>query len=86
MSDVFEYPLGALIAAGVTLTVSLMTIWSVIRRERRESMRARKEAVDSLRRELKEYVNLKVERNEELKDWIQRLERRLDRQEGLEKK
>lgn len=84
MPDIFEYPIGAILAASVALTVSLITIWATVRRERRDQKREHQAAIDKLRADLKEYIDIKLGHNEELKEWIKRLERRIDKRE-LEK-
>lgn len=82
MPDIFEYPIGAIIAAFIAVTVSLVTIWATVRRERREQKREMQAAHDKLRIDLKEYIDIKLGQNEELKSWIKRLENRIDKQDS----
>lgn len=85
MTDVFAYPLGAVIAAGLGVTISLITIWATLKRERREQKRELKAANDELRAQLREYIDIKLHSNDELRQfftkWIQRVEDRIDRRE-----
>ena len=82
MPDIFEYPIGAIIAAFIAVTVSLVTIWATVRRERREQKKEHESAINKLRIDLREYIDIKLSHNEELKEWIKRLERRIDKQES----
>lgn len=82
MPDIFEYPIGAIIAAIIAVTVSLVTIWATVRRERRDQKREHQAAIDKLRIDLREYIDIKLGQNEELKSWIKRLENRIDKQES----